>query len=173
MVGVAADANPESHDGPTEADLTALRSFAAALTEGILAALPGWVEGSVERLLVAYRGAATPEELARARDAGRQAAAEVGAKVQALLAADIDDQRTNPLALVRSAVPYPTGVLREAGVPPVVRDGDAERRFPDDDYDLTPGAFSDLDPSLHEVGMRWGAAKAHVFLARRRAEQRV
>ena len=30
----------------------------------------------------------------------------------------------------------------------------------------------DLDPALHEPGLRWGAAKAHVVLARRRAEGR-
>ncbi len=41
--------------------------------------------------------------------------------------------------------------------------------FPDDDYDLTPASFGDLDPALHEPGLVWGAAKAHVFLARRRA----
>jgi hypothetical protein len=58
-------------------------------------------------------------------------------------------------------------------VPPVGRDPDAVRRFPDDDYDLTPAAFVALDPALHEPGLRWGAAKAHVFLARRRAEGRV
>ena len=74
--------------------------------------------------------------------------------------------------MVRRAVVYPTAVLRGAGVPPVVRDADAEARFPDDDYDLTPAAFADLDPSLHEPGLVWGAAKAHVHLARRRAEGR-
>ena len=41
--------------------------------------------------------------------------------------------------------------------------------FPDDLYDLTPGSFRDLDPALHEPGLEWGAAKAHVHLARRRA----
>ena len=44
--------------------------------------------------------------------------------------------------------------------------------FPDDPYDLTPGSFADVDPSLHEPGLVWGAAKAHVVLARRRREGR-
>jgi putative CocE/NonD family hydrolase len=42
--------------------------------------------------------------------------------------------------------------------------------FPDDAYDLGPASFADIDPSLHEPGLMWGAAKAHVHLARRRAE---
>ena len=75
----------------------------------------------------------------------------------------------NPLALVRQAVPYPTEVLRSAGVPPVARDEFAARQFPDDDYDLAPTSFAELDPELHEPGLVWGAAKAHVHLARRRA----
>lgn len=170
---MAASANPESHDGPTDADLDALAGYADELADGVVAALPGWVEASVERLLLAYRGVADADTMARARSAGREAAADVGPRLRTLLGTDVDEQRANPLALVREAVRYPTGVLRGAGVPPVVRDPDAVRRFPGDDYDLTPAAFAALDPALHEPGLRWGAAKAHVFLARRRAEGRV
>jgi hypothetical protein len=84
-----------------------------------------------------------------------------------LLALDVDEQRVNPLALVRRAVSYPTAVLRDAGVPPVVRDEFDERAFPDDVYGLAPAAFADIDPALHEPGLLWGAAKAHAHLARR------
>jgi hypothetical protein len=100
-----------------------------------------------------------------AREAGRRAAAEVGAQVRALLDADVDDQRTTPLALLRSAVRYPTDVLRAAGVPPVDRDPVQARLFPGDLYDLAPATFADVDPALAEPGMVWGAAKA---LAHRR-----
>jgi hypothetical protein len=88
-----------------------------------------------------------------------------------LLRADVDDQRTNPLAILRGAVRYPTGVLRAAGVPPVERDAHAVALFPEDDYDLSPAAFADLGPSVHEPGLRWGAAKAHVILRRRRRRE--
>jgi hypothetical protein len=67
---------------------------------------------------------------------------------------------------------HPTQVLAEAGVPPVERDEHAARLFPDDRYDLAPATFSDLDEALHEPGLVWGAAKAHVVLARRRREGR-
>ena len=82
----------------------------------------------------------------------------------------MDEQRTGPLAVIRTAVRYPTEVLAAAGVGPVQRDEFAERSFPDDVYDLAPASFADLDPALHEPGLVWGAAKAHVVLARRRAE---
>ncbi len=133
---------------------------ARALADGICAALPVWVERSVERLLVAYRGTADPDVMASAREAGGRAASDLGSRVRELLAADVDDQRTNPLSVVRSVVVYPTEVLRRAGVPPVERDSFAEERFPDDDYDLTPTSFADLDESLREVGLMWGVAKA-------------
>jgi hypothetical protein len=168
------DAKPRvTSSGPTADDLDALAAYASALADGVEAALPGWVERSVERVHVERAGRRPPPEVRRAAaDAGREAAEEVGPRVRALLALDIDEQPTGPLALVRSATRYPTAVLAAAGVPPVERDEFAVRQFPDDPYDLTPAAFADLDPELHEPGLVWGAAKAHVHLARRRAEGR-
>ena len=132
-----------------------------ALADAIVAALPGWVERCVASRLPAPDPAASEA----ARDAGRRAATEVGAEVRALLAADIDDQRTTPLALLRRAVRYPTEVLRAAGAPPVDRDPIQVRLMPDDLYDLSPANFADVDPALAEPGLVWGAAKA---LAHRR-----
>ena len=130
------------------------------LADGIDAGLPRWVERSVERVLVTQTGWADPNVMAAARDAGERARADVGGRVRPLLDADIDDQHTNPLSVLRQAVRYPTDVLRQAGVPPVQRDRFALERFPDDDYDLTPTSFADIDASLFEAGVAWGAAKA-------------
>jgi hypothetical protein len=80
----------------------------------------------------------------------------------------VADQRTNPLEIVRRSVVHPTRVLAAAGVAPVDRDEHARRIFPEDPYDLVPGAFGDLDPAVQEPGLLWGAAKAHVILRRRR-----
>jgi hypothetical protein len=141
---------------------------AEELADAIEAALPGWVEGCVARILVAWHGRADPEVMARAQDAGRRAAAEVGADVRRLMAMDVDEQRTTPLTLVRQAVRYPTEVLREAGVPGVVRDDFDERHFVEDDYRLTPMTFADIDPALQEPGLVWGAMKARIHLQRRK-----
>jgi len=107
-----------------------------------------------------------------ARRAGEQARTDVTERLRVLVGRDIDEQTTNPMSVLRGAVRYPTEVLARAGLRPVNRDTEARRIFPDDHYDLTPAAFADIDPSLHEPGLLWGAAKAHVHLARRRTEGR-
>lgn len=137
------------------------------LADAVEAALPGWVERSVDTILVAWTGrAADPAVLAEAAEAGRRAAADVGPALRRLVAADVDEQWTNPLTLVRGAVRYPTEVLRAAGVPGVVRDRFDEEHFPDDEYGLTPLRFADVDPALTDVGIEWGAAKAMAHKAR-------
>ena len=159
------DANPL--DDP--ADAAALATYAQVLADAVVDALPGWVERAVAERYRAWRGHESPEGVvAAAKAAGAAAVADVETPLRALLAQDVDEQRSNPLAVVRRAVARPTHVLRAAGVPPVVRDAHAQELFPDDVYDLTPGAFADLAPSVHEPGLVWGAAKAHVILSRRR-----
>lgn len=98
--------------------------------------------------------------------AGRQAAAEVGAAVRELLAMDIDEQAATPLSLLRAAVRYPTAVLEAAGAPPAARDEVRARLFPDDVYDLAPATFADVDPCLADLGVAWGASKAFTHLQR-------
>lgn len=130
------------------------------LAWAVEAALPGWVVRSVERVLVAWRREVDPAVMTEAEAAGARAAAEIGARLRALLEADIDDQRSTPLAVVREAVRFPTEVLRRAGVPPRSRDAAAEALFPDDDYDLVPGSLADIEPALAELAIGWGAWKA-------------
>jgi hypothetical protein len=136
-------------------------SYATALADGIDEALPGWVVRSVARIMTHWCGTVPADVAVRAEAAGRQAAIDVGPRVRALLAADIDEQRSTPLAIVRTdAVGYPTEVLAAAGVPPVMRDRGAEALFPADVYDLVPASFAEVDPRLADTGLRWGAAKA-------------
>lgn len=142
-----------------------IADYAEVLAAGIEEALPGWVTRSVEQVMRAWTGEVPAEVAAAAERAAGQARREAGAAIRALLAADIDEQRTTPLALLRTAVRYPTEVLRDAGVPPVDRDPVQVRLLPDDIYDLSPASFADVDPALAEPGMVWGAAKA---LAHRR-----
>lgn len=138
-----------------------MQSHATALADAVEAALPGWVERSVGRILTAWNaGPPDPTVLDAAREAGRRAALEVGAEVRALVEDDVDNQRSTPLTLLRGAVRYPTAVLQAAGVPPVERDDMQARLLPDDLYDLNPARFADIDPALAEPGLLWGAAKA-------------
>jgi hypothetical protein len=164
MVPVAPDANvPDDPD-----DARALRSYADALLDAVTAAVPGWVERSVAVRYQQWAGRPVPVGVVeRARRAGRDAVAALEPTLGELLATDVDEQRGNPLAILRSGVRFPSAVLREAGVPPVERDAQSQAMFPDDVYDLSPAAFADLDPSVHEPGLVWGAAKAHIMMRRR------
>jgi len=118
-------------------------------------------------VLEAYGQEPAPALLDQARAAGAAAGQETGSRLRRLLELEVDAQRTNPLSVLRDAVGFPTDVLRRAGVPEVHRDEQAIARFPDDPYDLTPGSFGQIDPALHDLGIVWGAAKAHMVLARR------
>jgi len=150
------------------ADARALARHAATLADRVEEAIPGWIDRSVRRVLADQAIPVDDILTARIGDAGRAARSEGGRRVRALLSTDIDAQAGNPLAVLRSLVPHATGVLESAGAHPVARDEFSVRRFPDDLYDLTPASFADVDPALHEPGLVWGAAKAHVHLARRR-----
>jgi hypothetical protein len=149
-------------------DAAALARYADALAAATDAALAGWVERSVRTVLAAQGLRLDAAGEARLADAAAAARDEGSTRLRQLLAQDIDDQRTNPLSILRALVRHPTGVLRAAGARPVPRDEFAVRNFPDDAYDLTPAAFADVDPALHEPGLYWGAAKAHVHRARHR-----
>ena len=141
-----------------------LADSARKLADGIVHALPGWVVTAVQSRL-ANMDSETREA---AEAAGRAAVADIGTEVSRLLAADVDDQRENPLALLRRAVRYPTEVLFAAEAPPIERDDFAVERFPDDVYDLTPASFADIHPDLQTPGLEWGAAKAFVHRRRHR-----
>ena len=133
-----------------------LRVHGALLADAVTDAIPGWVQRCVDRYAPGLDASA----------AGAAAADEVGPRLRALLTADVDDQRGNPLALVRDAVAHPTGVLRDHGIPSPSRSRFDEEHFPDDPYGLVPMTWRDVDESLHEPGIVWGAMKAHVHKTR-------
>ena len=141
-----------------------------ALAAALEASLPGWVERCVDGRWHDWKAGEPlpPHVRDAAKTAGERAGNEVTARVRSLLALDVDEQRATPLDLARRAVSYPTAVLRVAGMPEVVRDEFAERAFPDDVYDLTPASFAEIDQSLYEPGLEWGAAKAYAHLSRRK-----
>ena len=104
-----------------------------------------------------------------------RAAVTVGAdlepRVRAVLAADVDEAAGSPLAVIRDGLGRFTGVLRDLGLEPAARDDFSRQHFPDDDYGLAPASFAEVHESLHDPGLVWGAARAHVHLRRRREAQ--
>ena len=153
-----------------EGDDALFHRYGSDLASAVEAALPAWIRASVERYVPP--GSLDPEASAtldaRIEKAGKAAVADIGSRLRDLLARDLDDQWTNPLSILRAASTYPTGILGGLGVAAVERDRHARRLHPDDLYDLTPGSFADFGPDVHELGITWGAAKAHLHLQRRR-----
>jgi hypothetical protein len=152
-------------------DEAALARYGDELVRAVEASMGAWVRSCVESVSAAQARAIDDHARELIAGAASDAARHVGERLRELLAHDIDDQAQNPLSILRSAVSYPTEVLRTMGAQPVERDEFDTRTFPDDEFGLTPAAFADLGPAVHEAGMAWGAAKAFVHLRRRKAAQ--
>lgn len=145
----------------TPSDNEKLVGFAEDLIGGLTEHVPGWVARALgERLDESNVDIAELDrDIIEALD-----------RVSVLLRTDIDQQSSNPLAIIRTLVGPMTRYLVHRSIDDVPRDPDSQRLFVEDRFDLTPGAFSDIHPDLHIAGLSWGAAKAHVHLQRRRAE---
>ena len=130
------------------ADAAALAGYAAAAGGRVVAALPGWVERSVAERCRPWRArSAGGAGRSAARPRRRRARPTSSPALRALLATDVGRAAHEPARdPARAAARTPPTCCAAAGVPAVVRDEHAERLFPDDDYDLGPAAFADLDP---------------------------
>ena len=167
---MADDANPPG--GGPDPDEARLAQISDDLAEALDAAVPGWITGLVLDRVRQWRGPVGEDVEQQAVAAGEAARRDVMPALRELLGTDIDDQRSNPLAVLRRATRHAHEVLASIGVPPVERDEFSQRSFPDDHYALVPAGWDEIHPELRELGITWGAAKAFVFKARRRAEGR-
>jgi hypothetical protein len=152
-------------------DDAALARYGDELVRAVEASLGEWIERGVHTVLRAQGRAVDDATTALIATARREGTVAVIAELRTVLAMDVDEQRRNPLSILRAAVRYPTSVLHASDARPVRRDEFDERSFPDDVFALSPAAFSDFGPAVHDAGIAWGAAKAHVHLQRRRAGQ--
>lgn len=144
----------------------------SALVEAVSAAYPSWLSGRIVEIARASGRDLNDDARAAARDAGARAGAWVQAELASLLATDVDEQRMNPLQVLRRAARFAADVLESAGVPHPVRDEFEHRAMPEDPYGVGPLAWRDLGEGVHSAGIEWGAWKAAVVLTRRREEGR-
>lgn len=151
-------------DGEPPADEAATEPALAAAAEALYGAVAARLAGYVERLVVGRLSdeGSPPHHDARAAaaEAGRLAEADVLPRLAALLAADVDEQQTTPLQLVRLAIPYATAALDRLGATPADRDRFEQDRFPEDRYRLVPASLGAIDEGTGEAAIVWGAAKA-------------
>jgi hypothetical protein len=141
-----------------------LDAAARAIVEGVRAAAPRWIVAEVQRIAGAW-GRLDDRERARlvaeASEVARAATDRVAGALEELFARPPAEQRTTPLAILRTIVREPTELLQAAGIPAIQRDAFEERAFPDDHYGLTPANLDVLgDPGLGPHLLAWGLAKA-------------
>ncbi len=159
--------DPDDHPLDVEA---AFVSLSGELARGLGSAIDPWVRRIVgerlgnDRVNAALCDGVDLDDLIDA--AARAAGSDLAPLIRSELARDADEQRVNPLALARRAVPYATAVLVAVGAPTPARDALDIRAFPDDLYQLSPARFADIDPDLHDLGLAWGAARALVHRRR-------
>jgi len=157
LVRMSSEPSPSLAD-----DVATLGCYGVALADQFEALAEPWLGHLVDQHAPGL--SSTPDVQLQLRD---QATALVQ-ELRALFTRDIADQPVGPLEVIRRSIRVPTEILVDAGVAPVPRDAFDMRRFPDDLFGLIPASFGDIHPSLHEPGLMWGAAKAHVHLRRRR-----
>lgn len=156
-----------ARDGELE-DEAKFREYSEQLVDAIDAVIVDWVRRCVAGSC-ARAGREYDQSIESATNAAARACrSDVEGQLRQLISLDIDEQRGTPLQVLRSAVRYPGNVLAEAGVASAERDSFERDAFPDDPYGLSPAGFGDIDPSLVEPGLTWGAAKAHLHLRRHR-----
>ncbi|MEM9466294.1 MAG: hypothetical protein AAGA90_13040 [Actinomycetota bacterium] len=156
------DAQPEPSLAEDEARLAA---FAATLGDQIDAALEGWVQRSLTVAAAVGGVQVVPDDVP---DVVAKTRLVVMPELRRVLEADVDAGAGSPLAALRAGVGPMTERLGAWGAARPPRDEFLDRQFPGDPYQLGPAAFSDIAPELHEPGLVWGAARAHVHLRRRR-----
>lgn len=115
-------------------------------------------------------------EIAGREDARLDAAADranawVSSELASLLATDPEEQRTNPLQLLRTAARIASPVLHELNLPVPSRDEFESRAMPEDEYGIGPLAWIDLGDDVHEAGITWGAWKAATIISRHKSAE--
>lgn len=139
-----------------------LNPYSQTLLDSVLAAIPSWLTQKMTSV--------APSVEIDSSSIINSTVEYVRVQMRELLSTDVDQQRVNPLQLLRQSTIFATTALRDAGVPAVKRDEFDQKSMPDDIYAFGPLTWRDLSEEAHDAGITWGAWKAATVLTRRRAE---
>jgi hypothetical protein len=103
----------------------------------------------------------------------QETSAQLQGDLLSLLSTDVDQQRFNPLQVIREANVFANRALDAAGVSVPHRDEFDAQVMPHDTYAFGPLTWKDLSDDVHDAGISWGAWKAATVLTRRRAEGKI
>lgn len=143
-------------------DSTELDVYSAALYDAVVTDVPLWLERQLHNL--------APQSGIDLDSVTAQTMKFLSSELLGLLLTDVDNQKSNPLHVLRQSTKFLTSALRVEGVPVAVRDEFDVQAMPHDVYSLGPLTWRDISDNVHEAGITWGAWKAATVLTRRRSE---
>ena len=155
------------------ASIEDLESYPKDLFMAVIHAVPSWV---ARRMLeIASHGgvSAGADFMDAIESVSRETVQQLSGDLLALLATDVDQQRFNPLQVIREANVFANESLAMLGVPVPRRDEFDAQVMPHDHYAVGPLTWKDLSEDVHDAGITWGAWKAATVLTRRRAEGKI
>lgn len=148
----------EPQPGATEIDQS---KYGIALADAVEASMADFLNRVVQERAVDFNlaqdcgsFASTFEELKASITAA------VDGALRAFLTSDVDMQRTTPLTIIRNQMGPVHKFLTSVQCAQANRDPFDEATFPNDVYAIGPSAWADFGETVHEAGLRWGAAKA-------------
>ena len=141
--------------------------------DAVDASFAGWLSARVTGIISAAGHTLSGDESELLGGAVNGAASTLRTELGALLVTDVDDQRQNPLHVLRAAAVTVNPVLASLSIAKPHRDEFEMRAMPGDEWAIGPLAWNDLGDAVHEAGISWGAWKAATVLTRRRAEGKV
>lgn len=157
----------------TNASIASLDQYPRDLYNAVVAAIPSWV--SRRMLEISSHGgvSAGADFMASVEEVVEETAQQISGDLLALLSTDVDQQRFNPLQVIREANVFANRALDAAGVPVPHRDEFDAQVMPHDTYAFGPLTWRDLSDEVHDAGISWGAWKAATVITRRRAEGKI
>jgi hypothetical protein len=155
------------------ASIEDLESYPRDLFMAVIHAVPSWV---ARRMLeIASHGgvSAGADFMEAIESVSKLTMQQISGDLLALLTTDVDQQRFNPLQVIREANVFANQSLAMLGVPVPPRDEFDTKVMPHDSYAVGPLTWKDLSEEVHDAGISWGAWKAATVLTRRRAEGKI
>jgi hypothetical protein len=151
-------------------DTPQLGPYSQALFDAVMDAVPIWITRRLLEIAQLAPSGDIDTVLGEAAHVAQQTQHFVREHLYQLLSQDVDDQRSNPLHILRRSNLIATEVLQLAQIPSVHRDEFDKSALPDDVYAIGPHTWRDISEEVHEAGITWGAWKAATVIQRRRSE---
>ena len=137
-----------------------LEPYSREMYLAVISAVPNWMTDRITSITRSGVGAVPKDMASEMPVVVGRVEHEIERELLQLLVTDVDEQRQNPLHVLRSCVGPATELMQRYLVPMPMRDEFETRSMPHDVYAIGPLTWKDLGEEVHEAGITWGAWKA-------------